>query len=295
VQPLTAGGSPVKSPGFEYAKARSIADVFALTGRYGDGARILAGGQSLVPSLNMRLSEPRVLIDINGLDELRGIRVAGDVITIGALTRHREIERSRELDRHLPLLRLAAPHIGHVAIRNRGTFGGSIAFADPAAELPACCLALDAVFRIASESGERRVRARKFFTGLYETALAPGELLVAGEFPLIHPGYRSAFAELSRRQGDYAIVGAAVRARVDAGIVSDLSAAFFGVGASPILAVGVAAALEGRTVDAATVEAAQAALDRDIDPIGDAYQSAATKRYLARTLLGRLVGRLGRD
>jgi len=160
-------------------KPASLSEAFELLERYGDDAKVLAGGQSLMPALNMRLSSPQVLVDINGLQTLSGIRDDGDTITIGALTRHREVERSDTIARHLPLLRLAMPHVAHAAIRNCGTFGGSIVFADPAAELPACPLALHARFRIASTRGERTVAATDFFLGLYETALAPGEVLIA--------------------------------------------------------------------------------------------------------------------
>ena len=245
-----------------------------------------------MPALNMRLSAPRVLIDINAVTGLAGIELRNDRVTIGALTRHREVERSNTVAAHLPLLHQAMPHVAHVAIRNRGTFGGSIAFADPAAELPACTLALEATFRIASAKGERSVAPRDFFTGLYETALKPGEVLVAGEFRVAAPGDRSHFQELARRHGDYPIVGLAARARVTDGRLSGLRLAFFGAGPTPLLANEASAILESAPVDPDLIRSAQAALQRDVDPFGDAVSSAATRLHLARVLLGRAASHL---
>lgn len=270
----------------------SLPDAFALLARYGDDAKLLAGGQSLVPALNMRLSAPRVLIDINGLPELKGLRVTGDRVVVGALTRHRELETSPEIAAHVPLLRQAIRHVAHAAVRSRGTFGGSIANADPAAELPACAVALHAQFRIASSSGERRVAARDFFKGLYETDLRPGEMLVAGEFPRLQPGYRSAFQELARRQGDYAIVGLAAHARVEPGAIRDARLVFFGVGAMPVPAGRAERVLEGRSCTPETIEAARRELESGIEPSADLYHSAETKRHLAGVLLARVLKQL---
>ncbi len=270
----------------------SLPDAFDLMARYGDDAKLLAGGQSLVPALNMRLSAPRVLIDINGLQELKGIRVTGDRVVVGALTRHRELENSPEIAAQVPLLRQAIRHVAHAAIRNRGTFGGSIANADPAAELPACAVALDAEFRIASGSGERRVAAREFFKGLYETDLRPGEMLVAGEFPRLQPGYRSAFQELARRQGDYAIVGLAAHARIEPGVIRDARLVFFGVGAMPVAAGGAERVLEGNACTPETIAAARRELASGLDPSADLYHSAETKRHLAGVLLARVLTQL---
>jgi carbon-monoxide dehydrogenase medium subunit len=278
----------VKAPSFAYSRPRSLAEAFDLLETHGDGAKILAGGQSLLASLNMRLSSPDMLVDITGVAGLAGIRVAGSTLAIGALTTHAEIGRSADVAKHLPLLAQAVPHIAHVAIRNAGTFGGSVALADPAAEYPACALALDATLVIASRKGERRVAAREFFRGLYDTALQPGELLVAGEFPL-RPGYRSVFLELARRHGDYAIVGLAAHARVDKGALADVRLAFLGAGDRPMLAPAAAQVLEGRAPDAAAIKAAQDAIARDLDPPADLYTSSATKLHLARVLTGRAL------
>lgn len=279
----------LKAPAFEYAKAASLPEAFEWLERYGDDAKLLAGGQSLMPALNMRLSAPRLLVDINGIDALKGVSVADGRVRIGALTRYRELERSREIAEHLPLLHQALPHIAHAAIRNRGTLGGSIAFADPAAEMPACSVALDATFIVASRSGERRIAASEFFRGLYETALGPTEILVAAEFPVLSPGYRSAFQELARRHGDYAIVGLAMHAKVEGEVMSDIRIVYFGVGAAPFTATQAAAALEGRSASDAAIAEAQAALGRELEPFGDVHHSSAARLHLARVLLGRNV------
>lgn len=280
----------MKAPAFSYVKPASTDEVFALLDEYGDTAKILAGGQSLIAALNLRLSAPQVLIDISGLRDLGGIRVSGGKVAIGALVRHRELETSFEISRHLPLVAQAMPHVAHVAVRNRGTFGGSIAYADPAAELPACALALEAQFVLRSRAGDRRVAARDLFKGLYETDLRPGELLVGAEFPAVRHGYRAAFQELARRHGDYAIVGLAAQARVDGDALSDVRLAYFGVGAMPVLAHHAAEILAGKGV--AGLAEAQRALDDDLTPFDDIHGSAAFRRHLARVLLGRGVARL---
>jgi carbon-monoxide dehydrogenase medium subunit len=261
----------VKAPALAYARPCSLAEALQLLSR--PGAKALAGGQSLIPSLNMRLSSPEMLVDINGLAELQGIRADKDVVRIGALTTHAAIERSDVVRKHLPLLAEAVQHVAHLAIRNRGTIGGSLALADPAAEYPACVLALEAVLLIAGPKGARRVKAEGYFKGLFETDLRPGELLTAVEFPIAAKGERSAFVELARRQGDYAIVGLAARR------AATLRLVFFGVGATPVLARHAAAQ--------ETLREASEALARDLDPAADLYHSAATKLHLARVLLER--------
>jgi len=282
----------MKAPSFAYARPDSLGEALGLLAGHGEGARVLAGGQSLLASLNMRLSSPELLVDVTGLKELSGIRVQDHALRIGALTRHCEIECSAEVARHEPLLAQAVPHVAHVAIRNAGTLGGSLALADPAAEYPACALALEASLVIAGARGERRVAARDFFRGLYSTALEPQELLVAAEFPLLKPGYRSAFLELARRHGDYAIVGVAAHARVEGSRFSDLRLAYLGVGATAVRAERAAAVLEGKAYGPQLVASAQAALGEDLDPSPDLYHSAATKLHLARVLTGRALAAL---
>jgi aerobic carbon-monoxide dehydrogenase medium subunit len=252
----------LKAPPFAYAKPRSLAEAFELLER--PGAKVLAGGQSLIPSLNLRLSSPELLIDITGLEGLSDIRVQKGAVRIGALCTHAKLEKSDELRKHLPLVHEAVGHIAHPAIRNRGTLGGSLALADPNAELPACAVALDATLVLVSGKGERRVRAGDFFKGLFETDLKSDELLVAAEFPVAD---KSVFLELARRQGDYAIVGLAGVARGGAKRI-----ALFGFGAKPIL------------ITPASLEAAKSALPA---PSADLYNSAATKLHLAKVLLDR--------
>jgi len=264
----------MKAPRFAYARPASVAEALALLDKHKDDARVLAGGQSLVPMLNFRVAAPKVLVDINRINALSGIKVTKTYVRIGALVRHVELERSTDVAKHLPLVAAAVPHIAHPAIRNRGTFGGSCALADPAAELPACALALGATFVIAGRKGERRVAAEDFFKGLYATALKPGELLVAAEFPLPGPGDRSAFGELARRHGDYAMVGVAAH-----GSKKELRAAFFGVGDRPEIVE--ADSVEGVLSKTASLEAR-----------ADLHASAATKLHLAKVLAGRVLSQL---
>ncbi len=282
----------MKAPRFAYARPASIAEALALLAEHKDDARVLAGGQSLVPMLNFRVAAPKVLVDINRIAGLAGVKVTRNHIRIGALTRHVELERSADIARHLPLIAAAMPHIAHPAVRNRGTFGGSCALADPAAELPACALALGATFVVAGRKGERRVTAQEFFRGLYATALKAGELLVAAEFPLPEPGYASAFGELARRHGDYAMVGVAAHGSTDGKKFSDMRVALFGVGDRPVRPARLERALDGRPAAAKTIEDALAALDSDLDPRADLHASAAMKRHLAKVLAGRVLRQL---
>jgi aerobic carbon-monoxide dehydrogenase medium subunit len=282
----------VKPAPFAYVRAASLDQVFDLLARHGDEARVLAGGQSLIPTLNLRLSAPALLIDINGLEELAGIAVEDGVLRIGALTRHRTIEQSSEIARDGPLLKMAMPYIAHPAVRNRGTIGGSIALADPAAELPACAVALRAQIELRGANGPRTVEATGFFRDLYETDLRPGEVVSAVLMPKPEPGYRSAIAEFARRHGDYALVGLAAHARVDGSALDDVRLVFFGVGARPVRAHAAGAVLGGRELDQATVRAAQAALAEDLEPTADVHVSAATKLHLARVLTARVLRQL---
>src|SRR5918996_3922519 len=197
----------MKPAAFDYHRPTSLAETFDLLDRYGDDGRLLAGGQSLVPALNMRLATPRAVIDINRLPGLDAIAVTAEGLVIGALARHAAVERSPLVREHAPLIAAAMPYIGHSAIRSRGTFGGSLALADPAAELPACVMALDATIRVESRRGRRDIAAGAFFRGVYTTALEPGEVLVEVLIPRAAGGWRSGFDELARRHGDFALVG----------------------------------------------------------------------------------------
>jgi carbon-monoxide dehydrogenase medium subunit len=282
----------MKPAPFDYVRAKTLSEAIGHLATGGDQARIIAGGQTLMATLNMRLSSPDLLVDIGSIPGLAGIELRGDRLVIGALTTHRAIERSDLVRAHAPLLSEAAPLIAHAAIRNSGTIGGSVAFADPAAEWPACCVALDATIVIAEASGERRVPAREFFLALYETALQPAEIITAIEFPVASESDRCTFLELSRRQGDYAIVGIAAMARIAGDRLTRVALAFIGAGPIPMLARGAMAALEGQTPSPEVIAAAQAALADDLDPTGDLYTSAATRQHLARVLLARAIARL---
>ncbi|HXJ79097.1 MAG TPA: xanthine dehydrogenase family protein subunit M [Candidatus Methylomirabilis sp.] len=282
----------MKPAPFEYHRPISLAETFDLLDRYGEEGRILAGGQSLVPTLNMRLVTPRAVIDINRLPGLDAIRMTPEGLVIGALVRQEALERSPLVGEHAPLIAAAVPHIGHGAIRTRGTVGGSLALADPAAELPACAVAHDATIRVSNRQGRRDIAAPDFFRGIYTTALEPGELVTELVMPRATPGWRFAFEELARRHGDFALAGLAARARIQRGRVVEARLVFFGVGAGPVRARGAEAALMDRPTDADTLAAAGRALDADLDPPGDIHGSPALRRQLARVLLARVVRRL---
>jgi carbon-monoxide dehydrogenase medium subunit len=279
----------LKAAAFDYVKAGSIEQVIDLLGRHGDDARVLAGGQTLMATLNMRLSEPALVIDITGLAALRGIELRGEVLRIGALATHTQIEQSPLVARHAPLLAEAAPHIAHRAIRNSGTWGGSIAYADPAAEWPACLLALGGTVVVQGPAGERRIAGDDFFTGLYATALRPEEIIVAGEIPVATPDGWSGMSQLARRHGDYAIVGLAASARRQGGALSSVRLAFMGVATTPWRARQTEAVLDGQAPDEATLARAVAALREEIDPLPDLTNTPDTKRHLAGVLLQRLL------
>ena len=274
----------MKPAPFAYRKARSLDEAIALLGENPD-ARLLAGGQSLMATLNMRLSAPSLLIDINGIAGLDGIAHQGGAVEIGALVRHAQAERSAVIASHAPLIARAMPTIAHAAIRNRGTLGGSIAFADPAAELPACLLTLDGEVDAVGPAGKRTIKAGDYFKGLYETALGPQDILTAIRLPAADASTRTGFAELARRHGDYAIVGLAAAARADGKGLSDVRLAFFGVGNTPLRAEKSEAALARGDIDGAV-----AALD--LDPHDDIQATGAVKKHLAGVLLRRVAAQL---
>ncbi|MCU0944688.1 MAG: xanthine dehydrogenase family protein subunit M [Rubritepida sp.] len=279
----------MKWPALGYARATSLDALWRLLAEH-PAAQILAGGQTLLATLAFRLSEPGMLVDITRIEALRGVRLVDGALRIGALTRHAELARDPLIAAHAPLLAEAAPLIAHPAIRNRGTIGGSLAYADPAAELPACAVALDATLHLVSAAGERRVKAAEFFTGLLTTALAPGEIIAAVEVPPAGAPMRSTILEIARRSGDYAMAGLACALRLDAaGRVAAPRLVFFGVGNGPVLAAGANAALEGRVLDAAAIAAAEAALAADLDPPADLHGPPELKRHLARVLTGRAL------
>ena len=276
----------MKPAPFAYAKARTLKDAVALLRKSKD-ARLLAGGQSLIATLNMRLSAPSLLIDINGIKGLDRIVKKGAKVEIGALVRHTQALHSDVIAQHAPLIAQAIPHIGHPAIRNRGTIGGSIAFADPAAELPACLVALDGEVVMEGPRGERIVKAANFFKGLFETALGANDVLKAIRIPAAAKDSRFGFAELARRHGDYALVGLAATARAKGDTLTDLRLAYFGVGATPVRARKAEAALARGALDDAV-----SALADDLDPPDDIQESGKVKLHLAGVLLRRVAQQL---
>jgi carbon-monoxide dehydrogenase medium subunit len=258
---------------------------------HGDRAKVISGGQSLMPALNLRLISPELVVDIGGLSELRAIAVRGDVLHIGALTRHVDVARSPEIAAHIPLLREAIAHVAHPAIRNRGTLGGSLAHADPASELPACMLALGATIIVRSQAGERQIAAVDFFRGIYETALSPQELLIGVEMPMPRKNSAHFFCEFARRHGDYAIAGLAAQSTVEGGVFVDLRMAFFAVGDRPVLA-SAARRLLNVDVTPAVLSHATIALSQELNPQDDQQATANMRRHLAKVLMARCASTL---
>ncbi len=281
----------MKASAFSYARATSVANALELLGTHGDRAKVLSGGQSLMPAMNLRLISPELIVDIGELAELRGIAVSGDVLRIGALTRHVDLQRSPEVAAHAPLLTEAVAHVAHPAIRNRGTLGGSLAHADPASELPACMVALNGTIIVRGPRGERRIAAVDFFKGIYETGLSPDELLISVELPVERKGSAHFFHEFARRHGDYAIAGLAAQAIMDGDLFSDLRLAFFAVGDRPVLA-RAASGLIGVPITAAVLSDTSAALGGELDPQEDQQASASMRRHLAKVLMRRCVAAL---
>jgi carbon-monoxide dehydrogenase medium subunit len=280
----------VKAPKFSYVRADSVEQVLELLAEHGEDARILAGGQSLMPTLNMRLSQPRVLIDINRLRDLSGIELRDGHVRIGALTRHADVARSATIARHLPLIAEAMPHVAHVAVRNRGTFGGSIALADPAAEMPACALSLGATLVLMGTAGRREVAATDYFQGLYQTARRSDELLVEALIPIQQPGAVAVFGELAQRHGDFAIAGVAFHLKVDRRTVTDARLVYFGSEDKPTLASRASAAIVGRNLhDTSAIAAAEAALEHDLSPMTSPHASSRMRLHLQRVLTHRAL------
>src|SRR3954469_24890177 len=288
----------MKASAFAYARAASVEHALELLIAHGEAAKVLSGGQSLMPAMNLRLISPELIIDIGELTELRGIAVTEKTLRIGALTRHVDLARSPDVAAHAPLLAEAIAHVAHPPIRNRGTLGGSLAHADPASELPACMLALNATIIVRGQAGERRIAAQDFFTGIYETALSPEELLVAVELPAKPKNSAHFFYEFARRHGDYAILGLAAQAIVEGDGLADLRLAFFALGDRPVLA-SAASKLVGVALTPAVVAHACGALSEELDPHDDQQASASMRRHLAKVLLVRcvaaLLGRPGLD
>jgi aerobic carbon-monoxide dehydrogenase medium subunit len=279
----------VKAPKFSYVRAATVEQVLTLIDRHGSDARILAGGQSLMPTLNMRLSQPAMLVDINRLDVLKGISVADGIVRIGALARHVEVMNSPIIAQHLPLIAEAMPHVAHLAVRNRGTFGGSVALADPAAEMPACALALQATMVVESVKGRRSIAAADYFIGLYETARKPNEMLVEVLIPSQRPDAVSVFMELARRHGDFAMAGVACIARFQGDILADARLVYFGSEGKPTLGRNATAALTAKPWSNSIVDAACNALAADLAPMKGLESEPAMLLHLQRVLTRRAL------
>lgn len=284
----------MKATAFAFERPGTVQQALASKRAWGGAARFLAGGQSLVPAINMRFNQPECLIDLNGIDDLRGIRLDGGELRIGALARHAEVAGSELVQRNVPLLVQAGRHLAHVAIRNRGTFGGSVALADPAAEWPAACLLLGARMRILGEQGAREMPAERFFQGLYMTDLGEDELLESVVIPVQAAGEKSCVLELARRQGDYASAAVMARGRAEGGGLRGLRLAFFAVADRPVLDPALDASVE-RAVQAGSLAEVPAIVQQAMaaHPVrADLYNAARTKAYLCGVLARRAVVQL---
>jgi aerobic carbon-monoxide dehydrogenase medium subunit len=283
----------MKPAPFDYVAPDSVAAALSLLAGHGDDAKLLAGGQSLIPAMNFRIVQPGILIDLNGLAELEYVRqVEAGELRLGAMTRQRYLERHPAVAERAPLLAEALPYIAHPQIRNRGTVGGSLVHADPAAELPVVMLALEARFRLVNQSGERWVGATDFFHGMFTVDLEADELLVEVALPLLPPRTGSAFLELARRRGDYAMMGVAAMVTLgEDGRCTRARLVYLNAGDGPVAAVAAAQLLLGERASPALLEAVAAAADKEIEPLGNVHAPVAYQRHLAAVLSRRALAR----
>lgn len=281
----------MKASAFSYARATSVGNAIELLAANGERAKVLSGGQSLIPAMNLRLLAPELIVDIGALDELRSIAKHEGLLSIGALARHVDLQKAPDVAGYAPLLKEVLAHVAHPAIRNRGTIGGSLAHADPASELPACMIALNATIVVRGPAGERRIPAEEFFVGIYETLLSVRELLVAVEVPLPPSNSAHYFCEFARRQGDYAIAGLAAQAIVENRRLIDFRPVFFGIAGKPVR-VKAAAMLVNKDVTPIALSEALQALGDELDPPEDQQASGAMRRHYAKVLLARCVAAL---
>jgi CO/xanthine dehydrogenase FAD-binding subunit len=279
----------MKPAAFEYVVANSIEQAVAALAQAGGDAKILAGGQSLVPMLNFRLLRPAILVDINRIPGLSFIEDAGDAVKIGALTRHHQIETSPVIAKHFPVLSCAMTHVAHLAIRNRGTIGGSLSHADPAAELPMMALLLDAELHIVSDKGIRTRKARGFFRDALIVDLAEDELLTEIHVPKLPPQTGWGFDEVARRAGDFALAAVAATVSVSGGAMKEARIALTGVGQTPVRASEAEALLVGQKLEAKLVARVIEAVRAAIKPETDLHASSDYRRQLAGTLVGRAL------
>ncbi|MGD9765934.1 MAG: xanthine dehydrogenase family protein subunit M [Candidatus Binatia bacterium] len=278
----------MKPPKFDYHRPTTLAEALELLERYGDDGKVMAGGQSLMPLLSMRLSRPAAIIDINALGELAYLRRTDGHVAVGALTRQRLLESDPTIAEALPVLGEVVQYIGHVPIRNRGTVGGSLAHADPAAELPAVMTALDATFTATGRGGARQIPAAQFFAGYFTTALRPTELLTAVEVPALAPTAGFAFEELARRHGDFAIVAALAVVELDGGgRCSSVRLSVAGAGPTPVRLRAVEARLTAAEPTPEVIRAAAETAGEQLEPVSDIHASADYRREMVRVLTRR--------
>jgi carbon-monoxide dehydrogenase medium subunit len=279
----------VKPPSFRYERPATVAEALDLLSRHGDEAKVLAGGQSLVPMMSFRLARPDVLVDVNRLGELAGLAVDDGELRVGTLVRHATLERGAVDDPLGTLLARAARHVGHLPIRERGTFGGSLAHADPAAEWCLVAVTLSARMVLESVRGDRVVGAEDFLASTFVTALEPDELLREVRLPLLGPGARVGFQEFSRRDGDFAMAAVAVVLTVDGGSIREARIGLGGVGGRPARAVEAEAALAGAEPGPASFREAAALAARHADPVADIHASAEHRRRVIEVLTRRAL------
>lgn len=279
----------MKPAQFDYVVAQSVDAAVAALAEGGGDAKIIAGGQSLVPMLNFRLLRPSVLIDINRISGLAGITERESAIGVGALVRHRQLETSPVIARHLPILSHAMTHVAHLAIRNRGTIGGSLSHADPAAELPMMALLLDAELKVVSPAGRRTVAAQDFFLGTLTVDLAADELVTEIVFPKLPPRTGWGFREVARRGGDFALAAAAATLTVSAGRITQARIAMIGAGETARRAAEAETLLTGRALEPALLDAATNAARAGIEPNTDLHASADYRRHLVGVLVRRVL------
>ena len=282
----------MKPAKFDYYAPTTRDEALELLGQHGYDAKVLAGGQSLMPMMNLRLARPAVVVDINRVEGLSGIASDDGGITIGAMTRQRQIERSSEVAARFPVISAAIPHIAHFQIRNRGTIGGSLAHSDPAAEIPALCLALDAEVTAASGSGERTIAASDFSLGLLTTSLEPEELLTQVRLPSLdgEGEWRWGFREVCRRDGDFALCGAITLIRLDGNnVCQEARIAMFGVGDGPMRATDAETALVGKVVDVDARAEAAALVSAAVNPGSDIHASAEYRKEVSGVMARRAL------
>jgi aerobic carbon-monoxide dehydrogenase medium subunit len=280
----------MKPAPFKYIAAASLEHALSLKEEHGDEAKLLAGGQSLIPAMNFRLARPAVVIDINEIEALAGVRAQAGAVLVGSLTRYRALQRDEVFGRQFPLIGEALPHIAHPQIRNRGTIGGNLSHADPASELPAIALALRARFHVRSAKRERWIEAADFFTGALTTDLQPDEMLVEIEWPSPKPRSGSCFMEIARRRGDFAIAGVAAMVTLDKrDKCSEIRLALCGVGETPVDASAAADGLIGQSPGEQAIRDAAAVLQGMVEPAGNVHATADYQRHVVGVLAERAL------